>query len=174
MTRPWPALLAAAALALASGCTDPAQIDNPLFNHHLGRTTGLFAAYRPQDYLCELLTIGETHLVWLLYRDEAHPDLGLRFDPLPRTNERYQGNGNFQFKLSDINAADAYAVLEQLPSIEDVRPHAVPTKYFPLLVHHLRVPSKTKLCDTLSDDCIEVPESEIFDSTFWCEDLSNR
>lgn len=159
---------------LAAGCTDPAQADNPVFNTHLGRTTGLFAAYRPQDFVCELLQIGQTHLVWTLYRDVEHPDLGLRFDPLPRRHERFQRHGQFQFKVSDANAASADAILEMGKPLEDVRPHSVPTQYLPVIVHHLRVPPKDQLCDTLSDACIAVPESEIFDSTFWCEDARTK
>lgn len=167
-------LIAVLGAALAA-CTDPAQIDNPFFNTHLGRTTGLFPAYRAQDYLCELLELdGETNFTWTLYRDVEHQDLTVRLPAIPRVHERFQRRGTFQFKVSDANAADSYGVYEQGTPKEDVRPHSVPTKYIPVVVHHLRVPAKPKLCDTLSDDCIEVPESEIFDSTFWCEDMRTR
>lgn len=155
------------------GCTDPAQADNPIFNTKLGLTSGIFPPYRPQDYLCELLELGgETHLIWTLYRDVEHPDLGLRLPYPTRRNERFQVSGDFIYKVSNLDQAPAYAELEWGQGVEDVRPHPVPTLYFPVIIHRLRVPPKTHLCDTLTDgDCIDVPESTIVDSTFWCEDM---
>lgn len=152
------------------GCTDANQVNNPIYNAKLGRLTGVFEGYRGQDILCELIQIGDIKLSLTLFRDDAHPLQSVTFDPLPHFNEPFLQAGFYQYKLSEPHVNPAFSIIEWDQPIPDKRPNrAVPTKYFPVYVHRIRVPPQGKVCDGV--DCLEVVESEIADSTFWCEDL---